>query len=139
MTANVNQFVPPEVIVQVAQDLDTIFITGAHSASFLLHGEWRNVKAVAIYRNTSSGKIFPQLREARPDLLTPSLFTRRPKSVVIRLLPISCSGFPAPLVGLFSDRGANDMVESKSRSLERALARRDITVPTGHSRTLAIS
>jgi hypothetical protein len=34
VTAKIIQFLPPEVIVQVAQDLDTIFITRAHSASF---------------------------------------------------------------------------------------------------------
>jgi hypothetical protein len=52
VTAKLIQLLPQEVIIQVAQDLDTKFIIGAHSTSFSPLWRWRSIKAVATYKNT---------------------------------------------------------------------------------------
>jgi hypothetical protein len=78
--AELIQFLPLKLIVQVAQGLDTILITRGHSASFPPSWRWRSVKAVATDKNTLGRKIFPQLCEAHPNFfLLGSLFNRRPK------------------------------------------------------------
>jgi hypothetical protein len=74
--AEIVEFLPLEVIVQIAQDLGTILITWAHSGSFPPSWLWRSVKAVATDKNTSNKKIFPEPGSTAKSLFWPALFIR---------------------------------------------------------------
>jgi hypothetical protein len=117
----------------VAQGLDTVLITRGHSASFLLRGGG-GVSRLSPPTKTPQARKYSHsfARRVQVSLLPPVLFIRRWKMGHHHPpIPISCSGFlGAPCDSLFRSRHQR-CGESKSRSLERALARRDITVPRG--------
>lgn len=139
VTAKIIQFLPAEVIVQVSQDLDTISITGAQSASFPFSWRVEEHQACRQLQKHPKPENIPAYPRSTPRSPSACLFFAdedAKSSVLCRShLPVSW----APVLALFSGRRAKDMGESRSRSLERALARRDITVPAGQSRIIAIS
>src|SRR5260370_26613718 len=121
------------------QGLKTKFIAGVHTL-FLLLGCGRQGYD-AIYKTRHARKYSRALQQKRMALhpaSRPSLSVAWQESSIHLDSPISRWVSFASLVPSVPD-GAIAVATSRSRSLQRALASRDMTVPTGHCSIAAMS
>jgi hypothetical protein len=126
---------PLEAIVQVTQHLLTKLIAGAHCVSLFLEGF--EVSNLHLLRDTRGRKILPELSDKR--LPVPAY----PYFAVDNSLSIHRQGsagrWKSFALASFVSDDPRAVAKSRSRSLQRALASRDMTVTTGQHKTVAIS